>query len=70
MKKILYFALLAAVSLGWSCSDYDDSELFGRTDELAARIEAARQQLNRLNDDLKTYAGLVASLDNGSASSG
>lgn len=66
MKKILYFALLAAVSLGWSCSDYDDSELFGRTDELAARIEAARQQLNRLNDDLKTYAGLVASLDNGS----
>ena len=66
MKKILYFTLLAAVSLGWSCSDYDDSELFGRTDELAARIEAARQQLNRLNDDLKTYAGLVASLDNGS----
>ena len=64
MKKIIYSALLAAVSLGWSCSDaYDDSELNGRTNDLAARIGAAREQLNRLNDDLKSYADLVASLD-------
>ncbi len=64
MKKIIYSALLAAVSLSWSCSDaYDDSELNGRTNDLAARIVAAREQLNRLNDDLKSYADLVASLD-------
>ena len=56
MKKILCFALLAAATLGWSCSDdYDDSELRSRLDGLDGRIEAARAALNRLNTDLETY---------------
>lgn len=63
MKKILCFALLAAATLGWSCSDdYDDSELRSRLDGLDGRIEAARTALTQLNTDLETYAGLVQAL--------
>lgn len=66
MKKIVYFMLLTAVSLGWSCSEeYDDSELRARTDDLAARIEAAASQLEQLNNDLTTYANLVAAMGTG-----
>ncbi|MDE6778374.1 MAG: hypothetical protein K2J51_02710 [Alistipes sp.] len=60
MKKILCFALLAAVTLGWSCSeDYDDSELRQRLDDIASRIEASQQAVEQLNADLETYARLV-----------
>lgn len=61
MKRILLCsALLAAATLGWSCSDdYDDSGLRRRLDDIAARIEASQQDVAQLNTDLETYARLV-----------
>lgn len=60
MKKILCFALLAAATLGWSCSDdYDDGELRRSLDDIAARIEASQEALAQLNTDLESYARLV-----------
>lgn len=60
MKRILCLALLAAVTLGWSCSDdYDDSGLRSRLDDIAARIAASQQAVAQLNADLETYARLV-----------
>lgn len=48
MKRILY--LLFAVSILWSCnSDYDDSALTGRVDDLENRVAKLEELCKQMN---------------------
>lgn len=64
MKRyIIELLALVALSLGVvACSEYDDTEVRNRLDDLSERIEAAQQDLQQLNGDLTSYAALVEAL--------
>ncbi len=62
-RYIINVFAVVALALGVAaCSEYDDSAIRDRLDDLAERIDAAQEDLLKLNDDLQTYMGLVEAL--------
>ena len=63
MKRILY--LLFAVSILWSCnSDYDDSALTGRVDDLENRVAKLEELCKQMNTNISSLQTLVNALQN------
>lgn len=63
MKQILY--LLFAVSTLWSCnSDYDDSALTGRVDDLENRVAKLEELCKQMNTNISSLQTLVDALQN------
>ena len=63
MKQILY--LLFAVSTLWSCnSDYDDSALTGRVDDLENRVAKLEELCKQMNTNISSLQTLVNALQN------
>lgn len=63
MKRILY--LLFAVSTLWSCnSDYDDSALTGRVDDLENRVAKLEELCKQMNTNISSLQTLVNALQN------
>lgn len=63
MKRILY--LLFAVSTLWSCnSDYDDSALTGRVDDLENRVAKLEELCKQMNTNISSLQTLVDALQN------
>lgn len=63
MKRILY--LLFAVSALWSCnSDYDDSALTGRVDDLENRVAKLEELCKQMNTNISSLQSIVAALQN------
>lgn len=63
MKRILY--LLFAVSILWSCnSDYDDSALTGRVDDLENRVAKLEELCKQMNTNISSLQTLVDALQN------
>lgn len=63
MKQILY--LLFAVSTLWSCnSDYNDSALTGRVDDLENRVAKLEELCKQMNTNISSLQTLVDALQN------
>lgn len=63
MKRILY--LLFAVSTLWSCnSDYDDSALTGRVDDLENRVAKLEELCKQMNTNISSLQTLINALQN------
>ncbi|MCD8172872.1 MAG: DUF4886 domain-containing protein [Alistipes sp.] len=62
MRQVLnkIFLLLALSALMTGCSDYDDSALRDRVDGYLGRVEALKQKVDLLNDQLGTLGALTA----------
>lgn len=61
MKKMYLLTLFASLVLG-SCSDYDDSSLQGRVDELESRIALLEKQCKEMNANIASLQTLVDAL--------
>ena len=46
MKRFLYLLLLTATTFVYGCSDYDDSQLSGRLDDIKERTASPRSTVN------------------------
>lgn len=63
MKRILY--LLFAVSILWNCnSDYDDSALTGRVDDLENRVAKLEELCKQMNTNISSLQTLINALQN------
>ena len=61
MKRILY--LLFAVSILWNCnSNYDDSALTGRVDDLENRVAKLEELCKQMNTNISSLQTLVNAL--------
>ncbi|MCC8019894.1 MAG: DUF4886 domain-containing protein [Rikenellaceae bacterium] len=58
-KKIFVLLTLSALLMA-GCSDYDDTALRGRVDGYLERVEALKQKVDQLNDQLGTLGALTS----------
>ena len=66
MKFLLRAAFLLAALLPFSCSEYDDSDILDRLDNLEGRVSVLEKMANSLNEDvtaLKTTLAAIAAED-------
>lgn len=65
-KAYLFYPLLAlAVSLGTSCSKYDDGALTGRIDKVEERMGKMEESIKTMNADIQTLRTLANVLEHG-----
>ena len=60
MKRFLYLLLLTATTFVYGCSDYDDSQLSGRLDDIKERIAKLQDRIASLNSQLADLSELTS----------
>ena len=53
MKRFLYLLLLTATTFVYGCSDYDDSQLSGRLDDIKERIAKLQDRIASLKQSTR-----------------